>query len=306
MTADDGLVLSRFVHFSALLFAFGVSFFPLYAFSGSEPITSLHLRSRFKTGLLSACLIALASGFSWLVFTAASMAGSLSEAFSPSTLTAVLGESGFGRVWTIHLALIIALCFLTDLDRWRRRSSAILIAVFSGACLASLALTGHTQEQEGLSFLVRVTADGAHLLAAGAWLGGLVALLAVLSSRPASGDRLESEISHVLMRFSGMGYGAVAILVGTGLVSTWYLVPSLSHLANSLYDQILVMKLALFALMLLLAALNRFWLVPAIAGPAAKKTLVRLRQHVIGEQLLGVFIIALVSVLGTLAPFGEQ
>ena len=291
---------------TALLFAFGVSFFPLYAFSRSEPVASSKLRSRFKAGLLSACLIALASGLSWLVFTAASMAGSLSEALSPSTLTAVLGESGFGRVWTIHMGLVIALCVLAGLERWGRPSSAILMSALSGACLASLALTGHTQEQEGLSFLVRVTADGAHLLAAGAWLGGLVALLAVLSSRAASGDRLESEISHVLMRFSGMGYGAVAILVGTGLVNTWYLVPSLSHLANSLYDQILVMKLALFALMLLLAALNRFWLVPAIAGPAAKKTLVRLRQHVIGEQLLGVLIIALVSVLGTLAPFGVQ
>jgi putative copper resistance protein D len=306
MTAEDGLVLSRFVHFSALLFAFGVSFFPLYAFSTRKPLAAFNIRSRFKTSLLSACFIALASGLPWLVFTAASMADSLSEAFSSSTLIAVLGESGFGRVWTFHVGLVISLCILAGLDHWHRRSSAILIAVLSGACLASLALTGHTQEQEGLSFLVRVTADGAHLLAAGAWLGGLVTLLAVLLSSAASGDRSEGEISHVLMRFSGMGYGAVAILVGTGLVNTWYLVPSLSYLGNSLYGQILVMKLALFALMLLLAALNRFWFVPAIAGPNAKKTLVRLRQHVIGEQLLGVFIIALVSVLGTLAPFGEQ
>jgi len=189
VTADDGLVLSRFVHFTALLSAFGVSFFPLYAFSRSESVASSKMRSPFKTGLLSACLIALASGLSWLVFTAASMAGSLSEALSPSTLTAVLGESGFGRVWTIHTGLVISLFILTGLERRGRPSSAILMSALSGACLASLALTGHTQEQEGLSFAVRVTADGAHLLAAGAWLGGLVALLAVLPSRAAFGDR---------------------------------------------------------------------------------------------------------------------
>jgi putative copper resistance protein D len=105
------------------------------------------------------------------------------------------------------------------------------------------------------------------------------------------------------MRFSGMGYGAVAILVGTGLVNTWYLMPAL--IVTSLYSQLLIIKLALFALMLLLAALNRFWLVPAIAGSDAKKNLFQLRHHVIGEQLLGIFIVALVSVLGTLAPFGE-
>lgn len=108
------------------------------------------------------------------------------------------------------------------------------------------------------------------------------------------------------MRFSGMGYGAVAILLGTGLINTWYLLPSLSQLATSLYGRLLMIKLALFALMLLLAALNRFWLVPAVARPDAKKSLSRLRYHIIGEQLLGVSIIALVSVLGILAPFGEQ
>ena len=96
MTADAGLVVSRFVHFTALLFAFGVGFFPLYASARSEPAALLNIRSRFKTGLLSACLIALASGLFWLVFTAASMADSLSEALGPSTLTDILGESGFG------------------------------------------------------------------------------------------------------------------------------------------------------------------------------------------------------------------
>jgi putative copper resistance protein D len=202
------------------------------------------------------------------------------------------------------MGLVIALCILCGLQRWGCPPSAILMSALSGACLASLALTGHTQEQEGLSFAVRVTADGAHLLAAGAWLGGLVALLAVLPSRAAFGERSESDLGHVLMRFSGMGYGAVAILVGTGLVNTWYLMPAL--IVTSLYSQLLIIKLALFALMLLLAALNRFWLVPAIAGSDAKKNLFQLRHHVIGEQLLGIFIVALVSVLGALAPFGES
>ncbi len=58
--------------------------------------------------------------------------------------------------------------------------------------------------------------------------------------------------------------------------------------------------------MLSLAAMNRFWVVPAIAGLQAEKNLFRLRNHVIGEQVLGVLIIGLVSVLGTLAPFGDS
>jgi putative copper resistance protein D len=83
------------------------------------------------------------------------------------------------------------------------------------------------------------------------------------------------------------------------------LAPDLSQLTAALYGQLLILKLGLFGLMLLLAIVNRFWLVPVIAAPGAKN-LRRLRNHVIGEQVLGVFIIALVSVIGTLAPFGEQ
>ena len=49
--------------------------------------------------------------------------------------------------------------------------------------------------------------------------------------------------------------------------------------------------------MLLLAAMNRFWLVPnlqaATPGSQTELSLFRLRYHVIGEQLLGVLIIAL-------------
>ncbi len=175
------------------------------------------------------------------------MADSLAEALSPSTMMAILGETGFGRVWAIHIGFVIALSILTGLDRWGRHSPTILITALSGGCLASLALTGHTQEQEGLAFLLRVATDGAHLFAAGAWLGGLVALLVLLPSRPTPGNRPEGEIGHVLMRFSGMGYGAVAILVGTGLINTWYLVPSLSQLTSSLYGQLLIIKLGLDA-----------------------------------------------------------
>jgi putative copper resistance protein D len=304
VTADAGLVFSRFVHFTALLFAFGICFFPLYAFSGSEAAARWNMRSRFKASFLTACFVALISGVFWLVFTAASMAGSLAEVNS-NTLASVLGESAFGRVWTIHLALIIVLCFLAAADLWGRPRSAYLIVALSAACLTSLAGVGHTQEEEGAALLMRAAADGAHLLAAGAWLGGLVALLAVLPSKAGSADRSKSDVGHVLMRFSGMGYCAVAILLGTGLINSWFQVPNLSQLTSALYGQLLILKLGLFGLMLVLAVVNRFWLVPALAGSGARN-LLRLRNHIISEQVLGVFIIALVSVIGTLAPFGEQ
>ncbi len=60
--------------------------------------------------------------------------------------------------------------------------------------------------------------------------------------------------------------------------------------------------------MLLLAAMNRFWLVPALMAMNSQqriaKTLLQLRYHVMSEQLIGLVIIALVSFLGSIAPEG--
>jgi putative copper resistance protein D len=111
----------------------------------------------------------------------------------------------------------------------------------------------------------------------------------------------------VLLRFSGMGYVAVATLIGSGLVNSWFLVGSVSSLLKAPYGQILLGKLAMFVAMLALAAANRFWLVPAMSetrtdsgGSAAWSG--RLRSHVLGEQFLGLMILLAVGVLGTMRP----
>ena len=307
---DEVLIVSRFAHYSALLFAFGVCFFPAYAFRGAERQRTLDYWNKHEGWIRAASLIAFVSGLSWLLSTAASMTDSLSEALKPETMGAVLGETEFGLVWSVHLGLIAALVVLAVLDRRRPSPRTILLTVLSAACLASLAGVGHTQVQEGAAFFVRAAADGAHLLAAGAWLGALIPLFALLTPRPHPDARRESEFGGVLMRFSGMGSIAVAVLIATGVVNSLYSLNSLSEMLTSLYGQLLIVKLGLFALLLVFAAMNRFWLVPQILASAngrhGKVSLLRLRRHVLWEELLGVLIIALVSVLGTLSPSGGQ
>jgi putative copper resistance protein D len=220
----------------------------------------------------------------------------------------VLGETGFGLVWRIHLGLIAACTIFAGGNRWAFRPYVISLMALSAASLATLAGVGHTQVQEGIDKFIHALADGTHLLAAGAWLGGLVPLLALLTSCRDLNARPETVIGHALVRFSRMGYIAVALLIGSGAVNSWYLLHSLARLPDTLYGQVLIIKLGLFALMLLLAAMNRFWLIPLARDGSAQSeaSFLRLRRHVIGEQLLGALIIALVSVLGTLAPAETQ
>jgi putative copper resistance protein D len=115
-----------------------------------------------------------------------------------------------------------------------------------------------------------------------------------------------ADASVALLRFSGIGYTAVAALVISGLINTWFLVGSVSALTGSLYGQLLVAKLSLLGGMLALAALNRFWLVPSLMRAKAdgqpEALFGRLRRHVLGEQAIGLIIVFIVSVLGMMQP----
>jgi len=116
------------------------------------------------------------------------------------------------------------------------------------------------------------------------------------------------DLDRVLLRFSGMGYIAVATLIGSGLVNSWFLVGTASGLLETAYGQMLVTKLALFAGMLGLAVSNRFWIVRSLAKAQIDDLTVstvwaaKLRNHVLSEQLLGLMVLLIVSVLGTMRP----
>ena len=114
------------------------------------------------------------------------------------------------------------------------------------------------------------------------------------------------EAVRILSRFSGMGYVAVAVLIASGSINSWFLIGSLPHLIDTSYGQLLLSKLGLFGLMLLLALSNRFRLVPAIAQSktvtGSERLLARLRRQVGAELVLALFVVGIVSVLGTLSP----
>jgi putative copper resistance protein D len=287
VTIAAGLIVSRFVHYAAVLLLFGLSLYPLYADAGET-------QPRLRGWMLWAVVVALLGSVPWLIFTAANMADDMGSGFDWDTLEPVLFDTAFGSAWLARDALALVLAGLLMLPRGGRMLPMLLAA----ALLASLAAVGHTQQTEGGAHIVHVGADALHLLAAGAWLGGLVALAYTLFH---SGGEEE----QILMRFSGMGYIAVAVLIVSGLINGLFLVGTLDALIGTTYGQLLLVKLGLFGGMLALALSNRFWLVPALKA-GEPRTLARLRRHVIGEEALGLLVILVVSVLGTIEPAATQ
>lgn len=238
-------------------------------------------------------MLALVSGWAVLMMMTAGMGGSLGAAVDPAFLATAVSDTQFGRVWIVRILLAIVLLGIIVKPRPARDWSLL---VLSGALLASVALTGHSALPGGVPGVLHQLADAVHLLAAGWWIGGLLAL--VLTARGLGG-----EARQVLERFSGVGYGAVAAIVLTGLFKSAILVATLGGVDSTAYGWTLLLKVALAALMGLLALSNNFWITRRLKGGADQALwLGRLQHSVAIEFTLGLGVLAVVGALGALSP----
>jgi putative copper resistance protein D len=238
-------------------------------------------------------VLALVSAWAVLAMMTAGMAGSLGGAVDLSFLATAISDTQFGRVWIVRILLAVAILGLIVRPRPARDRSLL---VLSGVLLASIALTGHSALPGGVPGILHQLADAVHLMAAGWWIGGLLAL--VLTART-----LGSAARDVLHRFSGVGYGAVAAIVLTGLFKSAILVATLKGADSTAYGWTLLLKVALVALMGLLALSNNFWITGKLKGGADQSLwLGRLQRSVTLEFLLGLGVLAVVGALGAMSP----
>jgi putative copper resistance protein D len=113
-------------------------------------------------------------------------------------------------------------------------------------------------------------------------------------------------VMKTALRFSAVSFVTVFVLAATGAVNAYFLIGSFPALLASAYGRVLCLKLLLFAGMLLIAAQNRWRLLPSLMAssqlPALHSILKRLRGFVLVELALAVAVILVVALLGTLPP----
>jgi copper transport protein len=174
-------------------------------------------------------------------------------------------------------------------DAWR----LALIGVAAGVTMLLHVLVGHAAGPSPLR-TVNLAVQWLHLLAVGAWIGGLVWLLAGLGGR----DRAEQVGSAV--RFSKLAAPVLGLVAVTGLSRALHLAGGWQGLLDSGYGRLLDLKAALFLGLVALGAANRLRVVPALA--AGVRRLGVLRRNVRGEVVLAACILAITAVLSQLPP----
>jgi copper resistance protein D len=122
----------------------------------------------------------------------------------------------------------------------------------------------------------------------------------MLSFRNFANRDLRSEISDCLRRFSGLGHVAVAAVVATGMTNTALVLGSWPTDISSPYQFLLDIKVGFVAVMIGLAIVNRYLLVPQIRY--SSNAMLGLRFATLAEFALGGCVVALVSLFGTFPP----
>jgi len=143
-------------------------------------------------------------------------------------------------------ALFAAMFFLPDIISgavvgWRRVVALSLVLAIAASMVAqSNAIGGHWE-------VAKIAATGLHVLATCAWLGGLVALAAVLIP----GEQVQ-ELDQLIPRFSRVAQLSVVTLLVTGTVHALAVAGGVTQLATSRYGFVLLIKVSIFGLMLLM------------------------------------------------------
>jgi copper resistance protein D len=289
---DPLLIATRTLHFGGALSLLGVVGFA--ALIASDPPPPLRRRLRMAAQLSAAVVLITAP--LWLTLVGAQMsADTLASAVSTGVPETVLLDTQFGHAIGLRFVLtLLLLPLLSRLGAGRMRDRAA--AFLAAAIVAGMAWQGHASAEVGRHAVIHLAADAAHLVAGGLWLGALLPLMLLL--------RCTTETTaqyRAVKRFSTLGVICVAALLPSGVVNTYYLVGSAAALIGTVYGRILILKLALVLTMLTLAAINRWHLLPRLAE-RDRVAGQRLARHTGIEGALGLGLIAIVAVLGTMAP----
>ncbi len=297
---------SRGLLFMGVAMLIGVPLQALAQRRGAPPDRRLVVERRAALLLLGAGLLALAGqvgllGTQILILGGDSLLAGFGEVF---------GAGQWGALWIARTAALVVALILADQASSSEAGGRRHVIGFAGVGVAGAAMAVTISLGSHAAALIDVApalaADLIHLLAVGAWAGGLPVLLLVVweSRRTRSADGAAADLTEVTARFSAVATVAVGLIVVTGAYSAWLQVQEPSRLWSTEYGVLLLVKLGLVAPLLLLGGVNLGWTRPrlAVAGTVGARARNALRSLVVAEIVLAAAVLGVVGFLTEREP----
>lgn len=279
------VAINRYLQYGTMLLAAGAALF-LVGMSVPGQVEQSVYRMGRTSAIVAIVTYVLAVGFGG----AEMMLGGPGAIFSPAAwgqaMSSTLAPSAF-----IGIPGLLVLAFAFGNGPEGRSTPLLLLG--SGVAVGSFLVTGHAATAPPAWLMAPVVA--VHLFCAAFWIAALYPL-----AKTTQVATLE-ESGAVMTQFSQRAVWTVAALYVSGAAITWNQIDGFSNMLTTDYGLRLTAKIAVFFVLLAIAAMNKMVLTPALAkaDPAAAP---KLRRSIKFEYAAMIFIIGAAVSLTLVTP----
>ncbi|NND86031.1 MAG: copper resistance protein CopD [Nitrosopumilus sp.] len=220
-------------------------------------------------------------------------------------------QTTFGNTWLIRMILTIILLgiwFALDRKKILSKKNQIPMLVATLGLISTSSLIGHGAASGENAALVL---DYLHNLVAGIWIGGIMYFVFILLPTFSQlKEKKKEKMSLVLIpRFSIAFIIAIGVVIITGPTLLWFLESDVGVITESVYGQLIILKIAIASIMVGLGGFFQFRVQKtAEKNYSSGKILVhkKIKRSLKVDAALGIILLGVVALLsnGTL-PAGE-
>jgi copper transport protein len=287
------LIASRLLWYVGILGVIGAGAFRLFILPAVSLDAPFLDRATATAGLAGAAI--LLAGVLARLYAQAYVSFALEEPLTAELIWIVATDlPPWSTGWVAQFAAAVFSLAAFGAARTGSRAAWALASVAALAVAGSAPLTGHAVAQADW-YAVPIALQAAHVLAAGAWIGGLFVMIAagvsVLARHPSPGT---APVAALVNAFSPFALGGAALLALTGVVTTILYLHAVSDLWTTTYGLTLLLKVAVVAAVAGAGFVNWQHVRPRLSDPAAANLL---RRTATLELLLALAVLAITSVL---------
>jgi len=253
-------------------------------------------------GVVATCLVALRDiprfairGLiaTWIVAVLGAAAVVEAEREAASISWAAVFSTSLGTVVVERIAALVVaavgIAAVLALGGRARRVGLVVAGVGGAASMWVDVAASHAGAQSPVT--ANLLIQWAHIVAAGVWIGGLPVLILALRGQPSDLK------ARAVRRFSTTAGIAIVVVAVTGTFRAVIEVGSVGHLFGTAFGVLVLVKVALFLVLAVLGAVNRFGNVPR-----ASSVLTGLRRVASTEVVAGIAVVVVAAALVNVAP----
>ncbi|EMJ7520365.1 copper homeostasis membrane protein CopD [Providencia rettgeri] len=297
MSLEAFYTLIRFIHFIAAILMCGMSIFAVLLSRGKFRYLLVRYLNK---GIFFCAIITSLTTFGWLLAQAGLMGDGWEDSIDWAIWQGVLGTS-FGQIWRWQLLFAVILLLVLCIKSIKLRLNLVLL--LSIVLLGLHAFIGHAAMTDGVIGAFHRINQFIHLISAAYWFGGLwpfLICIQFLRHKQELVQGMDKQIISTMRLFSKIGHVAVVLVILTGVISAITILPEWPlAFSGSEYQSLLWFKIILVLGMVILALINRYYIVPGLKHRG------RLNYLIINswvELLLGTMAILAVAIFATYQP----